>query len=59
MSTLLYSICTRKSFYFREKFKNEFKGDVYHSYGNSQSRAVSIYISDHTDYPLIDKFQDE
>ena len=37
----------------------EFKGDIYNSYGNSQSRGVSIYIIEKIEYKFIDKFQDK
>ena len=37
----------------------EFKGQIYHSFGTTQSRGVSIFIKEEINCKFIDKFQDE
>ncbi|VDI15401.1 blast:LINE-1 retrotransposable element ORF2 protein [Mytilus galloprovincialis] len=37
----------------------EFTGDLYHSFGSTQSRGVSIYINQKIKYEIIDKYVDQ
>ena len=39
--------------------KNEFAGDGYHSFGNSNSRGVSIFIKKEVKHSIIDQFEDK
>ena len=41
-----------------ESLQHEFKGEMLHSYGNSQSRGVSIFIKDNLNCILLDSFKD-
>ena len=41
-----------------ESLQHEFKGEMLHSYGNSQSRGVSIFIKDNLNCKLLDSFND-